>query len=371
MRPIVGFILILAVTLQAASDRAPQVRLKDIASIEGVRENQLVGYGVVVGLSRSGDTQQTIFSAQTLTNLLQRMGVTVSPVLIQVRNTAAVMVIATLPPFAQPGTKVDVTVGAIGDAVRLQGGFLVLTPLRAGNGDVYAVAQGAVVTGGFGAGSSANSRVVNHPTAGRIADGAIVERVAPSVVPAKEVHVQLRRPDFTTASHVATALNKAFASKGAPLALAANSSLIRVTMPDEFAGRGVDFIAALEATQVDVDRPAKIAIDEKTGTIVFGSDVRIAPVSILHGNLTVEIKTTFEVSQPAPFSGAGAQTAVVPQVSVRAREEPARNIVLGQGASVDDLVRSLTAIGSTPRDIIAILQNLKAAGAIDAEIAIL
>jgi flagellar P-ring protein FlgI len=370
MRSLAGLILMLSVVLEAASN-PPPVRLKDIASIEGVRENQLVGYGVVVGLARTGDTQQTIFSAQTLTNLLQRMGVTVAPTSIQVRNTAAVMVTATLPAFAQPGTKVDVTVGAIGDAVRLQGGLLVLTPLRAGNGEVYAVAQGAVVTGGFGAGGAANSRAVNHPTAGRIADGAIVERVAPSVVPIKEVHLQLRRPDFTTASHVATALNKLFSPAGTPLAFAANSSLIRVTMPAEFDGRTVDFIAALEATQVDVDRPARIAIDEKTGTIVFGSDVRVAPVSILHGNLTVEIKTTFEVSQPAPFSGAGAQTAVVPQVSVKAKEEPAKNIVLGQGATIDDLVRSLTAIGSTPRDIIAILQNLKAAGAIDAEIEIL
>ena len=370
MRLLLVLTLMLSLGLRAASN-PPQVRLKDIANIEGVRDNQLVGYGVVVGLARTGDTQQTIFSAQTLTNLLQRMGVTVSPLLMQVRNTAAVMVTGVLPPFAQPGTKIDVSVAAIGDATRLQGGLLVLTPLRAANGDVYAVAQGAVITGGFGAGRAGNSTVVNHPTAGRIADGAIVERTAPSVEPTKEVNLQLRQPDFTTAAHVANALNKSFGTKGSSPAVAANASLIRVKVPSEFDGRTVEFIAALEAITVDVDRPARIAINEKTGTIVFGSEVRIAPVSILHGNLTVEVKTTFEVSQPAPLSGKGATTAVVPQVNLNAKEEPAKNIVLGQGASVDDLVRSLTAIGATPRDIIAILQNLKAAGAIDAEIQIL
>lgn len=370
MRTLLVIMLLLPGAVPGASN-PPRARLKDIANIEGVRDNQLVGYGVVVGLARTGDTQQTIFSAQTLTNLLQRMGVTVSPLLMQVRNTAAVMVTGVLPPFAQPGTKIDVEVAAIGDATRLQGGLLVLTPMRAGNGDIYAVAQGAVITGGFGAGRGGNATVVNHPTAGRIADGAIVERTAPSVVPTKEVNLQLRQPDFTTASHVADALNRSFAAKGAAVAHAANSSLIRVKVPADYDGRTVDFIAALEAIPVDVDRPARIAINEKTGTIVFGAEVRIAPVSILHGNLTVDVKTTFDVSQPAPLSGKGAETVVVPQTNVNAKEEPAKNIVLGQGASIDDLVRSLTAIGATPRDIIAILQNLKAAGAIDAEIDVL
>ncbi len=346
------------------------VRLKDIATIEGVRDNQLIGYGVVVGLAGTGDRRQTVFSAQTLSNLLQRMGVTVDPTSIQVRNTAAVMVTATLPPFAQPGSRIDVSVAAVGDSPALQGGLLLLTPLKSANGDTFAVAQGSVVTGGFSAGKAGNSATVNHPTAGRIADGAIVERVAPSVVPTKEVRLQLRHPDFTTASRVAASLNKAFGG-GTGVALASSSSLVVVPIPAEFAGRAVDFIAAIERICVETDRSAKIAINEKTGTIVFGSDVRIAPVSILHGNLTVEIQTTYLVSQPGPFSGSSAQTVTVPQTTVTTKEEKAKNLVLGNGASVEDLVRSLTAIGSTPRDIIAILQNLKAAGAIDAEIEIL
>ncbi|MGA7415370.1 MAG: flagellar basal body P-ring protein FlgI [Bryobacteraceae bacterium] len=344
------------------------VRLKDLATIEGVRDNQLIGYGMVVGLAGTGDRRQTVFSSQTLTNILQRMGVTVLPTAIQVRNTAAVMVTAMLPPFAQPGSKVDVTVAAIGDAPNLQGGLLLMTPLRAASGETYAVAQGSVVTGGFAAGRSGNSQTVNHPTAGRIADGAIVERGAPSVIPTHELHLQLRRPDFITASRVAASINKTLGNDGPLLAQANNSSVIVVHLPSSYDGRSVDFIAAVEAIQVEVDRPARIAIDEKTGTIVFGGDVRIAPVSILHGNLTVEVQTAFDVSQPAPFSGPGAATAVVPQTSVGAKADKATNIVLGKSSKVEDLVTSLTAIGSTPRDIIAILQNLKAAGAIDAEI---
>jgi flagellar P-ring protein precursor FlgI len=343
------------------------VRLKDLTTIEGVRDNQLIGYGMVVGLNGTGDRRQTVFSAQTLTNILQRMGVTVSPTAIQVRNTAAVMVTAVLPPFAQPGSKIDVTVAAIGDSVNLQGGLLLLTPLRAATGETFAVAQGAVVTGGFAVGRTSNSQTVNHPTAGRIMDGAIVERTAPSVVPTQELRLQLRRPDFITASRVATTVNKAFEQEGT-VAQAANSDVIVVHVPKSYLGRTVDFIATVEALAVDEDRVAKIAIDEKTGTIVFGGDVRISPVSILHGNLTVDIQTSYDVVQPAPFSGPGATTAIVPQTNLATKEERAKNVVLGKGSKIEDLVRSLTAIGSTPRDIIAILQNLKAAGAIDAEI---
>jgi flagellar P-ring protein FlgI len=354
-----------------SSSGSNAIRLKDLATIEGVRDNQLIGYGMVVGLAGTGDRRQTVFSSQTLTNILQRMGVTVLPTAIQVRNTAAVMVTAVLPPFAQPGSKIDVTVAAIGDAPNLQGGLLLLTPLRAATGETYGVAQGSVVMGGFAAGRAGNSQTVNHPTAGRIVDGAIVERSAPSVIPTHEIHLQLRRPDFITASRVAASINKAFSDDGARVASANNASLIAVRLPNSYEGRTVDFIAAVEAIPVEVDRPARIAIDEKTGTIVFGGDVRIAPVSILHGNLTVEVQTSFDVSQPAPFSGTGAGTAVVPQTNVGAKADKASNIVLGKGSKVEDLVSSLTAIGSTPRDIIAILQNLKAAGAIDAEIDIM
>ena len=321
-KTIYAFLLVFAAT--NVSGGASTVRLNDLATIEGVRDNQLIGYGMVVGLNGTGDRRQTIFSAQTLTNILQRMGVTAAPTAIQVRNTAAVMVTANLPPFATPGSKIDVTVAAIGDAVNLQGGLLLLTPLRAGTGDTFAVAQGAVVTGGFAVGRSSNSQTVNHPTAGRIMDGAIVERGAPSVIPTHELRLQLRRPDFITASRVAISINKTFESDGPGVAHATNSSVIVVRVPQRFDGRTVDFIAAVDALGVEEDRMARIAIDEKTGTIVFGGDVRIAPVSILHGNLTIDVQTAYDVSQPAPFSGPGAATAVVPQVNIATKEERAR-----------------------------------------------
>jgi flagellar P-ring protein precursor FlgI len=345
-------------------------RLKDLASVEGVRENQLVGYGLVVGLNGTGDKRQTIFSAQTLTNVLQRMGVAVNPTFILVRNTAAVMVTASLPPFAQPGTKIDVTVAAIGDATNLQGGLLILTPLKAANGQVYAVGQGSVVTGGFVAGRGGNSQTLNHPTAGRVPSGAIVEKAPPSVEPESVLNLQLHNSDFTTAARLVQAVNNAF-PKASGLAIAKNPGLVEVRIPDAYRGRPVEFIAQLEGIQVDADLPARIVINEKTGTVVLGKDVRIAPVSILHGNLTVEVQTSYAVSQPAPFSGPGAQTVVVPQVGVGVKEDKARDVVLKEGASVDDLVRALVAIGSTARDIIAILQNLKAAGALNAEIDVL
>jgi flagellar P-ring protein FlgI len=345
-------------------------RLKDLAAIEGVRENQLVGYGIVVGLNGTGDKRQTVFSAQTLTNVLQRMGVAVNPAAILVRNTAAVMVTAALPPFAQPGTKIDISVAAVGDANNLQGGLLILTPLRAANGQVYAVAQGSVITGGFVAGRGGNNQTVNHPTAGRVPEGAIVEQAPPTVEPGSVLRLQLHDADFTTAARIVQAVNKSFGSAGA-IASAKNSGLVEVQIPADFRNRSVEFIAQVEGIQVDPDVRARIVINEKTGTVVLGSDVRISPVSILHGNLTVEVQTSYAVSQPAPFSGPGAQTAVVPQVNVGVKEDKARDVVLKEGASVDELVRALIAIGSTPRDIIAILQNLKAAGALNAEIEVL
>ena len=363
--------IILLLALAASSVGAAATRLKDIVSIEGVRENQLIGYGVVVGLNGTGDKRQTFFSAQTLTNILQRMGVVVNPTFILIRNTAAVMITATLPPFAQPGTKIDVSVAAVGDASNLQGGLLVLTPLRAANGQVYAVAQGSVITGGFVAGRGGNSQVLNHPTAGRVPSGAIVEQAPPSVEPDKGVHLQLHNADFITAARIVAAINKTLAVGAPPIAEAKNSGLIDVRIPDAYRSRSVEFIAAIEGIQVDTDRSARIVVNEKTGTVVLGNDVHIAPVSILHGNLTVEVETSYSVSQPAPFSGPGAQTVVVPQVSVGVKEDKAQDVKLKEGASVDDLVRALVAIGSTPRDIIAILQNLKAAGALNADIDVL
>jgi flagellar P-ring protein FlgI len=345
----------------------PATRLKDLVSLEGVRDNQLIGYGLVVGLAGTGDRQQTIFSPQSLANMLERMGVSVPGTTILVKNTAAVMLTATLPPFAQPGTHLDATAAAIWDSSNLQGGVLLLTALKGADGQVYAVAQGPVVTDGFVAGRGGNSQTVNHPTVGRVPNGAIVERPAPSVTPQGVLHLQLRYADFTTAARIEAAVNAQFA--GHQLARAENSALVSVRVPSDYTARTTDFIADLEKITVDADQPAKVVVNERTGTITMGRDVRISPVAILHGNLTVEIQTILDVSQPAP--GSAGQTTVVPRVGVGAKEEAARDLVLKQGATVEELVRALAAIGSTPRDVIAILQNLRAAGALQADLEVM
>jgi flagellar P-ring protein FlgI len=359
MKTLTAFLcLLLAMPLPAA-------RLKDLVAIEGVRENQLIGYGLVVGLAGTGDRRQTLFSAQSLTNLLQRMGVTVSPAAIRVTNTAAVLVTATLPAFAQPGGRIDTTVAAIGDAGNLQGGILVLTSLRGADGQVYAVAQGPVVTGGFSSGRGGSGQTVNHPTVGRTPGGATVERAAPSVAPRESVRLQLRQSDFTTSTRIVESISKRFAGA----ARADSAGLVTVAIPAAYASRPTEFVAELENLAVDADRPARVVVNERTGTIVLGKDVRIQPVAILHGNLNVEIQTTFNVSQPGPLSQG--TTEVVPQTTVSAKEEKARNVVLKQGATIEELVRALAAIGSTPRDVIAILQNLRTAGALEAEIEVI
>lgn len=360
------FILLLFGVL--ISELRAGTRLKDLISVEGVRDNQLVGYGIVVGLNRTGDKQQTIFTTQSLAAMLEKMGVAVSATAIKVANTAAVMVTAVLPPFAQPGMKIDATAAAIGDATNLQGGLLLMTSLRGANGQVYAVAQGPVVTGGFVAGRGGNSQTVNHPTVGRSPGGATVERVAPSVEPGARVHLQLRNADFATSARIAEVINKQFSAQP-PIAQAENAGLVGIDTPSGWKTRMTEFIAALEELRVEVDAPAKIVVNERTGTIVMGKEVRIAPVAILHGNLSVEIQTTFAVSQPGPFSQG--TTEVIPQQTVTAKDEPAKNVVLKQGATVEELIRALTAIGSSARDIIAILQNLRAAGALDAELEVI
>jgi flagellar P-ring protein precursor FlgI len=342
------------------------VRLKELITLEGVRDNQLMGYGLVVGLAGTGDRRQTVFSAQSLTNLLERMGLTVSPTAIQVKNTAAVMVTATLPPFSQPGSRIDVTIGAIGDAPSLQGGMLLMTGLKGADGQVYAVAQGSMVLGGFVAGGTTNGSAVNHPTVSRIPDGAIVERGAPSVNLGSQLHLQLGRADFTTASRVVAALNQRFG----PIAHADNAALVTVVVPAEYAKSSTEFVAEMERLTIEPDNEAVIVVNERTGTIVMGKNVQIAPVAIMQGNLSVEIQTTYDVSQPNALSSGGT-TQVTPQTSVAVKQEPARNIMLKEGATVEELVRALSAIGSTPRDIISILQNLKSAGALDAELKVI
>lgn len=367
MKRVISILLIFLALGTVPAVRAT-TRLKELVALGGVRDNQLIGYGLVVGLAQTGDRQQTLFSAQSLTNLLERMGLTVNPTAITVKNTAAVMVTATLPPFAQPGTRIDATAAAMGDAQNLQGGILLLTALRGGDSLIYAVAQGPVVTGGFVAGrGGANNQTVNHPTVGRVPNGAIVERPAPSVIPTGRIQLQLHDADFTTSARIAEAVNRKFTSTATPLAKAENSALVTVAIPPEYSSRSIEFISELEKLPVDADRPARVVINERTGTIVMGGDVRISPVAIMHGNLTLQIQTSYAVSQPAPLSSGG-KTEVVPQVTVGAKEEKSRNVVLKEGATIEELVRALAAIGSTPRDIIAILQNLRAAGALQAEL---
>jgi flagellar P-ring protein precursor FlgI len=362
MKPLAALLILYLLPATAAT------RLKDLVSVEGVRDNPLIGYGLVIGLAGTGDKRTTIFSTQSLANTLERMGVSVSPTAMRVQNVASVIVTATLPPFAQPGTKIDITAAAVGDAANLQGGMLVMTQLKGANGQVYAVAQGSVVTGGFVSGRGGNSQTVNHPTVGRIPNGAIVERLAPSIEPTTQIRLQLRNSDFATSSRIADAINKQFHSD-VPIAHAENGALIAVATPPEWKNRVPAFIAGLEDIRVEVDMPARIVVNERSGTIVIGKDVRIAPVAILHGNLSVQVETKLLVSQPGTLSNG--TTAVVPQQTVTTKDEPTKNVILKDGATVEELVRALTAIGSTARDIIAILQNLRAAGALDAELEVI
>lgn len=362
-----GGLFLLELLAPGGAALAAEVRIRDVSTVEGVRDNQLMGYGLVVGLNGTGDKRQTVFSAQSLANLLARMGIAVSPAAFQVRNTAAVFVTATLPAYAQNGGKIDATVGAIGDASNLQGGILVQTALKGADGVTYAVAQGAVVTGGFSAGRGGNSQAVNHPTVGRIAAGALVERAAPTpLLDQLSIRLQLRRADSGVAARVAAVINQRFSQ---PVAKPVHPGLISVSVPAPFQERSVEFLGILQDLSVESDTQARIVINERTGTIVMGKSLPIAPVSILHGALTVEIRTRYDVSQPAPLSAG--QTAVTPEVKVKASEERARNVTLNQGATVEELVRGLQAIGATPRDVIAILEGLRSAGALNAEIEVI
>ena len=349
----------------ATCHAASMTRLKELISLDGVRDNQLMGYGLVVGLRGTGDTRQTVFSAQSLTNLLERMGLTVAASAIQVKNTAAVMVTATLPPYAQPGSRIDVTAGAVGDAASLQGGILLMTGLKGADGQVYAVAQGPMVIGGFVAGGTGNGTVVNHPTVGRTPNGAIVERASPSPAIGAQLRLHLDQADYATAARIAGALNEHFGN----VARADNSTVITVQLPESFRTRQTEFVAELEDLTVEADRMAKIVVNERTGTIIMGKQVRIAPVAIMQGNLTVEIQTVKEVSQPNALSSGTTQ--VVPQVNVGVKQDTAKNVVLKDGATVEELVQALTSVGSNPRDIISILQTLKSAGALEADLEVI
>jgi flagellar P-ring protein precursor FlgI len=356
----------------AASDsETHKVLIRDVATVEGVRDNSLVGYGLVVGLKGTGDKQQTYFTVQTLASVLARMGVQIpSSVLqstVQVKNVAAVLVTASLPPFASPGMHLDIMVSSVGDARSLEGGTLVLTPLYAADGQVYAAAQGPVVVGGYSAGTGTNSKQLNHPTVGRLPSGGLVERdSALDLAKLPRISLLLNEADFTTAEHVAEAINQ---EGDAPIATAVDSRRIEIKLAVAPATDVPALLARIENLQVEVQRRAKVVVNERTGTVVLGKDVHLGAVSILHGNFSIEVMTAYAVSQPNPL--ATGQTEVVPETKVKATEAPARNVELGEGASVEQLVTRLQAIGATARDVVSILQAIKAAGALEAELEVI
>jgi flagellar P-ring protein precursor FlgI len=341
-------------------------RVKDIASIEGIRDNQLVGYGIVVGLHGTGDSQQTTFPIQTLVSTLLRMGVSVPATSIKTQNLAAVFISATLPPFAEPGTKLDITAASAGDAQSLEGGLLLMTPLYGPDGKIYAQAEGPLVVGGYALSVNGNIKQYNHPTTARIPAGGIVERgLTLDLVGRQNFTLLLNQADFRSAGSMADSINK---EEGRSAARSIDSRRIDLQVKP---GEDIpQLLARVEAVEVPFYPRAKVVVNERTGTVVIGGMVVLQPVSILHGGLAINVVTEFQVSQPAPFSNTGTTTTVA-QTSVQARDKPVNKIELKQGATVDDLVRSLQGIGASARDVISILQAMKAAGALEAEIEVL
>jgi flagellar P-ring protein precursor FlgI len=363
-------VVLLVMGLLLSGRAAEAIRLKDLTSLGGVRDNQLVGYGLIVGLNGTGDKSGSQFTIQSLVSMLERQGLTVDPKLIKVKNVAAVIVTAVLPPFARNGSRVDTLISSIGDASSLQGGTLLLTPLRAPDGKVYAVAQGPVSVGGaFSAsGSSGSSVSKNHPTVGKISSGALIEReIAMDFSKKSELVWSLNNPDFVTATRVVETINRHL---GVETARAQDAGTIRVMVPEKYQGRVVELVANIESLEVTPDVGARVVLDERSGTVVIGENVRISTVAISHGNLSLIIKERPKVSQPSPFSSTG-DTVVVPRSEVTVKEEKAKLIVLKSGANINDVARALNAIGVTPRDLIAIFQAIKAAGALQATLEII
>jgi flagellar P-ring protein FlgI len=333
-----------------------------------VAQTPLIGYGLVVGLNKTGDRRQTVFSAQTLTNMLQRFGIAVSPDEIKIENVAAVLVTAELPAFMRQGSRLDVTASSIGDARSLQGGTLIVTPLRGPDGTIHALAQGPLSIGGFGGGRGGNAVMVNHLTVGRVPAGALVQvgqRV--EMAPQQQIRLALREPDFGNAHRLADVISDAL---GSPVARAIDPGTVGVEVPAVYRDAIPDLMARLESLSMTIDRPSRIVINERTGTVVIGGGVRLGAAAVAHGNLSVRISTQYAVSQPAPFARQG-ETVVVPDEKVDVTEGDAKLVNLGEGTTLDAVVRALNALGATPRDIIAILQALQSAGALAAEIVII
>lgn len=349
-----------------ASSTMVSTRVKDIAKVQGVRSNQLIGYGLVVGLAGTGDSNKTLETLQSVANMLKDFGVSVSATQLKTKNVAAVMVTAQLPPFVREGDTIDITISSMGDAKSIQGGTLLQTPLKAADGHIYAVGQGAVSTGGFSAGSGGNSRQKNFPTVGTTPNGAIVERDLEATLGSDgSIALSLMKPDFTTASRIAEAVNARYGS----VAKAANPGRIDISVPYNYRNNVVSFVAGLEDLYVTPDSIAKVVVNERTGTIVMGGNVAVDEIAIAQGGLSISIEKTTDIDQPPPFSMG--ETITTKNTDVNVKEAKASTIVLPATANVGDIVGALNAVGATPRDIISILQAIKAAGALHADLEII
>ena len=362
-------LILAAFSLVAAEPelRKVEARLKDVARLQGVRGNQLLGYGIVVGLDGTGDKDQTRFTIQSLTNLLARQGITIDPKTVKVKNVAAVMVTTELPPFAKPGQRIDITVSSTGDAKSLAGGTLLMTPLYGPDSQVYAVGQGPLLVGGFSAASGAAAVTKNHPTVGRIPEGALVERNLPDGFRDRPtLRYSLNEEDFTTSIRVMHAINEELGEKAAK---ALDPRTIEVAVPGAYAGNVVELAARLENLPVQMQPKSRVVVNEKTGTVIMGAEVKVGPISIVQGGLSIVVTSTPVASQPAPLSKG--RTVVAEKREITATEEKPKGLTLETGVSVGKLAEMLNALGITPRDLVAILQAIKDAGALNAELRIL
>jgi flagellar P-ring protein precursor FlgI len=363
------FLLSLLVFIFCECTPASAARIKDIASLKGVRSNQLIGYGLVVGLNGTGDGTGTKFTTQSLVNMMERLGIQALSGRVKVDNVAAVMVTADLPPFAREGSKVDVLISSIGDATSLQGGTLLMTSLKGADNNIYAIAQGPIIVGGYSSsGSSGTESTKNHPTVARIPNGGSIEREIPfNFNELEDLTIALNDPDFTTARRISATINKGLKSN---IASAIDPGTVKVNIPESYRDNMVELVASLEQLDIQTDTRAKVILSERTGTVIMGSDVKISAVAIAHGNLSVQIKEMSDVSQPYPESFG--QTVVTPNSEVSVTEDNnSLLIVAPEGTSLEDVVKALNAIGISPRDLITVFQAIKASGALQAELEII
>lgn len=361
MRTLLVLMLSLATTANAASSR-----LKELVDVQGSRDNALIGYGLVVGLENTGDTAQVLFTMQSVAGMLGRLGVRVDPSDLRSRNVAAVMVTAKMPTFSRPGATIDVNVAAMGNARSLGGGTLLMTPLAGADGQTYALAQGPVQVGGYDVRGNFGAKRKNYPTSGMVPGGATVERAVTPKLDSGVLTLRLKEADFTNATRIATAIDDAM---GAPTAKALDSAAVEVKLPEAEQASPVAFLAKLEALEIDVDRRARVVVSEAFGTIVMGENVKLRAAVVSHGSLRISINTQFAVSQPNPL--AAGKTVVLPLQQTEAEEEKNNAVAVPAASNVDELVKALNAIGASTRDLIAILQALKAVGSLDAEIEVM